>query len=88
MGIKNKAKWNTYIETNRASYGKVCVKVARRVMEFIDSGDEINAGEMIRRADRQLHVVLSGFQAGAVAVMVSAVHSKGEEFKTSWGSQQ
>ena len=56
-------------------------------MELIDDlGPEelFDADDMVLKADSILDEGITGFMAGAVAVMVSQCHSRGDEFRKSW----
>ena len=43
---------------------------------------------LVNRADDNIHAGgITGYMAGAVASMVSACHSRGEEFKRAWNAK-
>jgi len=82
--IKDKAKWKRYIEKNKDPYGAACVKIAKKVMEYLDEIEDFDANHLISRADNEYKEGITGFMAGAVVAMVSQCHSRGDEFKESW----
>lgn len=87
--IKDQAKWNEWVEKNTDPYSKACVDVAREVMRMMDEMPEgplpVTPHDLICKADDAIKAGgLTGFMAGAVASMVSACHSRGEEFRRAW----
>jgi len=85
LKLKDKEAWDTAVAVNVDPYGKCCIDVARRVMEKIDAGEEINPHKLICDADKEIGAGgITGYMAGAVASMISAWHEKGEEFKRVW----
>jgi len=87
MPITNKEKWDKYNSKNKDEYGGACVKLARRVMEYLDKEDKFDSNELITRANKEFNEGITGFMAGAIATMVSQCHSRGEEFKKSWNNE-
>ena len=84
MSIKNKEKWGKYIENNKDPYGKACIKIAEKVMEYLDKEKDFDSENLIHRADNELNYGISGFMAGVAASIIYHCHSRGEEFKKSW----
>lgn len=88
--ITNSDEWKRAVAANLDAYGKACIDVARAVMHLIDEPEtplvNVNASELIYVANRKLKAGLTGFQAGAVAELVSKVHSRGDEFRVSWNN--
>lgn len=80
--IINQKKWDKYVEINKDAYGKACVDVARKVMEYLDKEKDFDCHELLCRADEEDD--LTGFMAGCIASMVSECHSRGEEFRKKW----
>jgi len=92
--MKNKTKWNEWVEKNKDPYGKACVDVARRVMKLLDEDstplhngyhpDVHTAHGLICKADDDIKAGgITGFMAGCVAQMVVECHERGEEFRKS-----
>ena len=84
MPIVKLEKWQKLIDANDDPYGKMCVNVARRVMEILDEEEgDFDLYGLIHRAgkevDASLHI--KGFMLGTVATIVSIVHSRGDESK-------
>lgn len=85
MSIINQKKWKSYEEKNSDPYGKCCIDVARRVMEILDENKEFDTNKIICQADNDIEAGgITGFMAGCVAQIVSACHSRGEEFRRKW----
>jgi len=94
MPITKLEDWQAWVDNNQDPYGKCCIDVARKVMEFLDEepNTPIEKGEghfgvsgLINRADESIKAGgITGFMAGAVATMVSHCHSRGEEFRKMW----
>lgn len=85
MPITNQDEWDKWVEANKDPYGKACVDVARRVMEILDEGKDLDTNKIINQADRDVDAGgITGFMAGCVASMVSQCHSRGEEFRKAW----
>jgi len=100
MPIIKKDEWNEWVKSNvNDPYGKCCVNVARRVMELIDLepidkpfqegyDGKFSTHQLICQADKDIEAGgITGFMAGAVAQMVSQVHSRGEEFRQVWNKK-
>jgi len=88
MGIINEKEWNECVEVNKDPYGKGCVDVARQVMKILDDepGD-FDTHKIICRADDEVKAGgITGFMAGCVASMVGQCHSRGEEFRRKWNT--
>jgi hypothetical protein len=87
MPITKMELWKTYEENNTGPYGKCCVDVARRVMEILDEEQPFDTHSIICQADDEIDAGgITGFMAGAVASMVSRCHSRGEEFRRLWNT--
>ena len=92
MPIIEQSKWNSWVEANQDDYGKACVDTARRVMELLDTDSTIltpkGVHQVICQADKDVDAGgLTGFMAGCVAQMVSACHSRGQEFRVAFNAQ-
>jgi len=94
MPITDKKLWDNQVEINTDPYGACIVNVARRVMELLDedhiplSKEHRSADNMINQADVEVNAGgITGFQANAVSQIVSACHSRGEEFRRGWNSE-
>lgn len=94
MSIVKEKDWQEWVDNNQDSYGKCCVDVARKIMEFLDEEPnkaiekgwgKFGVNGLISRADKAIGAGgITGFMAGAVAQMVSHCHSRGEEFRRMW----
>ncbi len=87
MPITDTETWNKWVEANDDPYGKACIDVARRVMDYLDDKHvtTLDPHDMICKADKATEAGgITGFMAGCVAQMVSKVHSRGEEFRKAW----
>ena len=86
MPIVDQEAWKSWEDANIDPYGKCCVDVAREVMLILDrEEDDFECHDIICRADRDIRAGgITGFMSGAVAAMVSKVHSRGEEFRRKW----
>ena len=85
MKLRDKQKWNSWVENNKDPYGGACVMVARRAMEILDEGQPFNCHDLICQADDESGAGgITGFMAGAVASMISQCHERGEEFRRQW----
>ena len=86
MPITDQTKWDEWVKKNDDAYGKCCVDVARQVMKILDEEpQDFDTHEIICRADDEIEAGgITGFMAGAVASMVSACHSRGDEFRNQW----
>lgn len=84
MPITNHTEWTNWVERNKEPYGKCCVEVARKVMEFMDEEPgPLNVRELISRSDAVIDGGgITGFMAGAVAAMVSCCHSRGKSLES------
>ena len=69
------------------SYMLAILKVAEKVMEYLDKGEVIDADKLIGKADEELHEGITGNMAAYIASAVSKYHEKGDEFKRSWNKQ-
>lgn len=97
MNLKNPPKWKTYEDANQDPYGKCCVDVARKVMEYLDAdpaplqkgyGDN-TPHALICKADDEIKAGgISGYMVAAVATMVSTCHARGEEFRVAWNGDE
>ena len=87
MPIVNAAAWKKAVEINDDPYGKACVDVARRVMKLLDKQQDFDTHKIICKADKDVEAGgITGFMAGCVASMVSKVHSRGDEFRRKWNT--
>jgi len=90
MPIIDQKAWKAWEDNNTDPYGKCCIDVARYAMEILDERDGTAIGDpdaLISDAEKRLpqkEQGISGFMAGAVAVMISRCHSRGEEFRKIW----
>jgi hypothetical protein len=89
MPITNLKIWNECVTKNDDPYGKACVDVAREVMRMLDEEDgyreNIDCHTLICRADKKIEAGgITGFMAGAVAHMIAACHSRGDEFRVAF----
>ena len=90
MPIINEEYWNMTVDVNQDPYGKCCVQVAEKLMERLDElpeDEEFDASEILHKVDLEMKAGLTGFMAGAVASIVVACHSRGEDFKNSWNKK-
>lgn len=94
LKLKNKERWNEYVNANKDAYGGACIKVARRVMELLDKDptplhngyhpDIHTAHGLICKADDDTYTGgITGFMEGCVAKMVFECHKRGDEFRKS-----
>lgn len=96
MSIVKPDLWKKFEADNQDAYGKCCVDVAREVMRLLDletgafgpnSTLALDPHSLICTADKNIGAEgITGFMAGAVAQMVSLVHSRGEEFRRAWNA--
>ena len=90
MPIKKPDEWKIWEDKNKDPYGKCAVDVAREAMRVIDEeyeGKPIkknDSDKIISIADKNLDAGITGFMAGCVAQMISACHTRGDEFQTAW----
>ncbi len=89
MPIVNVEGWKKCEQVNKDAYGKCCVDIAREVMRLLDDGAQIDtpkaAGDLISTAEKNIGAAgITGFMAGAIANMVSHLHSRGGEFRVMW----
>lgn len=88
MPITNEKYWNECVDKNDDPYGGACVMVARKAMEILDEEpSDFDTHELICRADRESEAGgITRFMAGCVAEMISVCHSRGDEFRRKWNS--
>jgi len=87
MTIKNQGDWDEWVKNNNDAYGKCCVDVARGVMKILDDGEDFDCHNIINQADDNVKAGgITGFMAGCVAQMVSHCHTRGEEFRKKWNT--
>lgn len=85
MPIVDNDMWQQLVKINDDPYGKCCVDVAREVMRILDDGEDFEPHDLIIEAEHNIgEAGITGYMAGAIASMVSSIHSRGEEFKTKW----
>ena len=65
-------------------YTKGILRVAEKVMEYLDKGEPVDAEALIQKANKELDEGITGYMAGMVAFCVTKYHTKSEEFKKSW----
>ncbi|SRR5258708_10674683 len=88
MPVVNFEKLGDYVLKNTDPYGKCCVDVALRVMEYLDQENEFNPHYLICRADNDIKAGgITGYMAGVAAQIVAEVHSRGEEFRKAWNKE-
>ena len=96
--MKNEKLWKEYEIKNQDAYGKACVDVARKVMEYLDADttplhdgyapDIYTPHGLICKADDELNAGgITGFMAGCVATMIIECHERGEEFRIIWNGE-
>ena len=89
MNLKDRTVWVEFEKNNKSPYDKACIDVARRVMEILDEGKEFDTHKIICQAAEDVKVGgITGFMAGCVASMVSKCHTRGEEFRHKWNTDQ
>ena len=85
MPIVKKEDWQKHEKVNQDPYGKCCVDIAREVMRLLDIRETFDCHKIIGEAEKNIgEEGITGFMAGAIASMVSQVHSRGEEFRKQW----
>ncbi len=93
--MKDINKWNEYKHKNTDPYGKCCVEVADKVMNYLDNDstplhkgyypDIHTAHGLICKADKEIDAGgITGFMASCIAQLVSVCHERGEEFLNSY----
>ncbi len=90
MPISNETQWKACIESNEDDYGAQCVEVARHLMDLLDdeSFELTTCHAAINRADDMTDDPgITGFMVGAVSNIVSKVHSRGEEWRKKWNTE-
>lgn len=88
MPITNLETWKTYEKVNQDEYSKACVDMARATMERLDSipsNFPFDSHELLLEVTKGSGI--TGFQAGAIASMITSCHSRGKEFQKSWNSK-
>lgn len=86
MPIINEQAWNAYVEINKDDFSKVCVDIARIVMERLDEEPKplhgwVRVMSFICMACEEINVGdINSFQLGYIVSIVRLVHSRGEEF--------
>lgn len=87
MPITKQKDWDNWVNKNTDPYGKACVDVAREVMRLLDEQQEFDTHKIICDADDNIKAGgITGFMAGCVAQIVSQCHSRGEEFRKKWNT--
>lgn len=88
MPIIKVEDWEKCVRANDDPYGKACIDVAREVMRLLDERPEdFDTHKIICEADKNVKAGgITGFMAGCVANMVSGLHSRGEEFRKKWNT--
>jgi len=85
MKKETQKQWDNLVAKNQDDYGKACVDIARKVMEYLDKGETFNCHDLICKADDEVKADgITGYMAGVVASMVSHFHERGDEFKKEW----
>jgi len=88
--MKNETLFQTWVDANKDPYGKICVDVAREVIRLLDTPAyaEFSPHDILCDAEENIgESGMSGFQAGAIAGMVTECSERGEEFKEKWNHQ-
>lgn len=89
MPIIETEKWEKSVEVNKDPYGGCCIDVAREAMRLLDTEEykEFDTHKLICGADDNIKAGgITGFMAGCVASLISEVHSRGDEFRKKWNS--
>lgn len=87
-GLVNPGAWRNWQDNNKDPYGRACVKIARKVMEYLDGTEpfEYNIGykpDMTTPHGIICHVDdegITGFMAGMVRNMVAVCYRDGWKF--------
>jgi len=88
-GLVKSDTWKQYIESNKDGYGGACVKIARRVMQYLDEHPDIQYNIGYSPDMTTTHGIIchcdadegiTGFQAGAVRNMVAGCYRDGWKF--------
>jgi len=88
MPVVKKDVWDHQVKINDDPYGGACIKIAEKVMEYLDNEPGgFDARALICRADTELDYGITMFMACAAANLVSKVHSRGEEFRLRWNGE-
>lgn len=90
MPITNEDGWKKCVENNQDGYGAQIVAVVRHLMDMLDdeSFELKTCHEAITLADDKTEDPgITGFMAGCVANIVSQVHSRGEEWRKKWNTE-
>jgi hypothetical protein len=88
--MKNAKEWEKCVEKNDDPYGKCCVDIAREIMKFMDDPkfDISDPHKVICDAEESIgEDGITGFQAGAIAQMVSHFHERGDEFRMAFNKE-
>jgi 3,4-dihydroxy-2-butanone 4-phosphate synthase len=88
MPIINQERWEQWIDSEKDDDGKICVNMARDVMDQLDiiaASDVIDTYHIMVNAAKNLQYTgITGGMAGSICEMVSECHSRGKEFNTGW----
>mgnify|MGYP001614189682 FL=1 len=84
MKIKNIEGWIKVTGGELNPYAKAIVRMAEKVMEFLEQTEDFDANDLILKADKELNEDITGNMAGMIALLVSKYHERGDEFKKSW----
>jgi hypothetical protein len=71
-------------DADKDDYYKCIIDCARRMMELIETVDEINAKELLNTVEDELKYNITWHQSGCIAQIVFITHKRGDEFKQSW----
>ncbi|NCB03523.1 MAG: hypothetical protein EOM67_15430 [Spirochaetia bacterium] len=90
MPIVNQENLDRSIKANQDPYGKAVIDIAIKVMQYLDEDptplhrgynpDIHTPHGLICKADEELNLGISGFQAGCVKSVIGFSHSRGKEF--------
>lgn len=88
MPITDVTQWDKWVRTNQHPYGKECVDLAMEVMHLLDQANgEFDTHALVLKARDNLATTgLDGHMAAAAAEIVSACHSRGQEFEHRWNA--
>jgi hypothetical protein len=86
MPIKDQQEFRNYVEANADSYGQEYIGVAVEAMRVIDSKpltELLFAQTILKEAAEAKQMMMSPYHEQAIARLISDVHSRGYDFKSS-----